>query len=247
MAIMASSMRILMELKDLLEDPPSNCSAVLEELKLEYYELRKRIQIKKLELEKLKLENRLRFVQEVNSGEIVVNDREKADLYEELRQRGYTPFPNKPKPAGDFDADEEFDDELLILENKVKFIGGVISGEIEVIDKKKAHLVQELRQRGFTPFPKPVEGAVAGTSDAAEESEYGYLLTLASKTMPQEKAEQFLAEADEPDFESLDMDLQKLEFNDAQGDKEREAAQINIRGQCWSFSMCTREETLIYG
>ncbi|XP_010460994.1 PREDICTED: DNA topoisomerase 2 [Camelina sativa] len=238
-----ATMRIFKELKDLLEDPPSNCSAVLEELKLEYCELRRRIQIKKLELEKLKLENRLRFV----SGEITVDNREKADLCQELRQRGFTPFPNKAKPAGHFDADEEFDDELLILENKVKFIGGVISGEIIVIDKKKAHLVQELRQRGFTPLGKKlVEGAVAGTSDAAEESEYGYLLVLASKTMPQEKAEQFLAEADEPDFESLDMDLQKLEFNDAQGDKEREAAQINIRGQCWSFSMCTREDS-IYG
>ncbi|KAG7581307.1 DNA topoisomerase type IIA-like domain superfamily [Arabidopsis suecica] len=163
----------------------------------------------------------MRFVDEVMSGEIIVNNREKADLVEELRQRGYTPFPNKAKPAGPFDAAEEFDDELLILENKVKFIGGVISGEIKVVNKKKADLVEELRQRGFTPFPnnaKGVEGAVSGESD------YGYLMALAMKTMSQEKVEQFLAEADES---LLDMELQKLDFNDAHtAEKESEAAQI---------------------
>ncbi|KAG7576483.1 DNA topoisomerase type IIA-like domain superfamily [Arabidopsis thaliana x Arabidopsis arenosa] len=218
MAITAS-MRILIELKDLLEDPPSNFTAVLEELKLEYCELRRRIQRKNVELEILKLKDQMRFVDEVMSGEIIVNNREKADLVQELRQRGYTP--NKAKPAGPFDAAEEFDDELLILENKVKFIGGVIRGEIKVVNKKNADLVQELRQRGFTPFPnnaKGVEGAVSGESD------YGYLMALAMKTMSQEKVEQFLAEADD---ESLDMELQKLDFNDAHtAEKESEAAQI---------------------
>ncbi|CAL9220047.1 unnamed protein product [Arabidopsis halleri] len=170
MAITAS-MRIFIELKDLLEDPSSNFTAVLEELKNEYCELRERIGRKNVELEILKRKDIKRFVGEVMSGEIIVNNREKADLVQELRQRGYTPFPNKAKPAGPFDAAEEFDDELLILENKVKFIGGVISGEIKAINKKKADLVQESRQRGFTPFPnnaKGVEGAVSGEAD------YGY-------------------------------------------------------------------------
>lgn len=171
--------------------------------------------MKNVELEILKLSDKKRFVDEVMSGEIIVNNREKADLFQELRQRGYTPFPNKAKPAGPFDAAEEFDDELLLLENKVKFIGGVISGEIKAINKKKADLVQELRQRGFTPFPnnaKAVEGAVSGAFDAAEESDYGYLLSLAIKTMSQEKVEQFLAEAD---------------INDAHtAEKESDAAQI---------------------
>ena len=58
------------------------------------------------------------------------------------------------------------------LENKVKFIHGVVSGEIIVNNRKKSDLVQELRQKGFTPFPKkakPVEAAVAGATDSAEE------------------------------------------------------------------------------
>lgn len=107
--------------------------------------------------------------------------------------------------------------ELLKLENKVRFILGVLSGEIIVNNRKKADIVEDLRQRGFTPFPKKaesVEAAVAGAvDDAAEESEeilvdpessstyipgseYDYLLAMAIGSLTIEKVQELLADRD---------------------------------------------------
>ena len=64
--------------------------------------------------------------------------------------------------------------ELLKLENKVRFILGVVKGEIIVSNRKRAELFLELRDKGFTPFPKKMKNAdatVAGVTDDAEETE----------------------------------------------------------------------------
>ena len=64
--------------------------------------------------------------------------------------------------------------ELLKLENKVRFILGVVKGEIIVRNRKRAELFIELQDKGFTPFPKKtknVDAAVAGVIDDAEEND----------------------------------------------------------------------------
>ncbi|KAL2939910.1 DNA topoisomerase 2 [Bienertia sinuspersici] len=63
--------------------------------------------------------------------------------------------------------------QLVKLDNQVRFILGVVEGEIVVSKKKKVELVNELRERGFTPLPKkkPVESAIAGATDNNEEIE----------------------------------------------------------------------------
>ncbi|EFH59729.1 hypothetical protein ARALYDRAFT_898932 [Arabidopsis lyrata subsp. lyrata] len=158
--------------------------------------------------------------------------------------------------------------ELLKLENKVRFILGVLSGEIIVNNRKKADIVEDLRQRGFTPFPKKaesVEAAVAGAvDDAAEESEeilvdpessstyipgseYDYLLAMAIGSLTIEKVQELLADRDKMiiavedmkkhtpkslwlrDLESLDKELDKLDRKDAKAEEERKAAQEKIR------------------
>ncbi|ESQ54348.1 hypothetical protein EUTSA_v10024219mg [Eutrema salsugineum] len=164
---------------------------------------------------------------------------------------------------------ENMELELLKIENKVKFILGVVSGEIIVNNRKKADLVQELRQRGFTPFPKkakPVEAAVAGAVDAdtTEEnsdaapassssstfitgSEYDYLLALAIATLTLEKVQELCGDRDKMkeevedlkkatprslwlrDLASLDVELDKLDLSDAQAEEERKATQIRLR------------------
>ncbi|KAL0873030.1 hypothetical protein Bca101_022735 [Brassica carinata] len=163
---------------------------------------------------------------------------------------------------------ENLELELLKLENKVKFILGVVSGEIVVNNRKKSDLVQELRQKGFTPFPKkakPVEAAVAGATDTAEEeseetsdvpasrstfisgSEYDYLLSLAIATLTLEKVQELCGERDKVekavedlkkatprslwfrDLESLDAELDKLDQADAEAEKEIEKAQKKLR------------------
>ncbi|KAG7578464.1 C-terminal associated domain of TOPRIM [Arabidopsis thaliana x Arabidopsis arenosa] len=159
--------------------------------------------------------------------------------------------------------------ELLKLENKVRFILGVLSGEIIVNNRKKADIVEDLRQRGFTPFPKKaesVEAAIAGAvDDAAEEpeeilvdpessstsyipgSEYDYLLAMAIGSLTIEKVEELLADRDKTikavedmkkttpkalwlgDLESLDKELDKLDLKDAKAEEDRKAAQEKIR------------------
>lgn len=56
--------------------------------------------------------------------------------------------------------------ELLKVDNKVRFILGVVKGEIIVNNRKREDLLADLKSRGFTPFPKksksldpPVVGA----------------------------------------------------------------------------------------
>ncbi|XP_068651823.1 DNA topoisomerase 2-like [Aristolochia californica] len=77
-----------------------NPEQILEEfvpLRLEYYVKRKKAMLENLELDFLKVDNKVRFILGVVQGEIVVNNRKRADLFLELKQKGFTPFPNKPK------------------------------------------------------------------------------------------------------------------------------------------------------
>ena len=61
---------------------------------------------------------------------------------------------------------------LLILDNKPRFILGVVNGEMIVSNKKKADLMIELQQKGLTPMPrkgKSAEPRVAGENEDQED------------------------------------------------------------------------------
>lgn len=55
--------------------------------------------LKRIELDLKKLENKVRFIRSVVDNEIVVNNRKRADLFLELRQKNFDPFPKKKKSA----------------------------------------------------------------------------------------------------------------------------------------------------
>lgn len=111
--------------------------------------------------------------------------------------------------------------ELLRIENKVKFILGVVKGEIIVNNRKRAELLLELKNKGFTPFPKkkPVEAVVADSTDDADDSEespeessrgvrasdYDYLLSMAIGTLTLEKVQELCADRDKLNAEVEDM------------------------------------------
>ncbi|MED6157403.1 DNA topoisomerase 2 [Stylosanthes scabra] len=113
---------------------------------------------------------------------------------------------------------------LLILDNKVRFILGVVNGEIIVSNRKKADLLMELQQKGFTPMPrkgKSAEPQVAGANDdiseeqdddnareeetgrveGAKRGDYEYLLSLPIGTLTIESVQKLLAEKDEKEKE----------------------------------------------
>ena len=56
-----------------------------------------KVLLRNLELELLKLDNKVRFILGVVGGEIIVNNRKRADLFLELHQKGSPPFPKKSK------------------------------------------------------------------------------------------------------------------------------------------------------
>ncbi|KAL6515775.1 DNA topoisomerase 2 [Orobanche hederae] len=106
---------------------------------------------------------------------------------------------------------ENLESELLKLENKVRFILGVVNGEIIVSNRKRADLFIELHHKGFTPIPKKaksMEPEVAGASDNTEETEenetvigagvrssdYEYLISMAIGTLTIERVEALLAD-----------------------------------------------------
>lgn len=116
---------------------------------------------------------------------------------------------------------ENLELELLKLENKVRFILGVVNGEIVVNNRKRTDLLLELRQKGFTPFPKnskSIEAVIAGATDETEESEenpevvngvqsidYDYLLSMAIGTLTLEKVQGLLADRDKLNEEVDDL------------------------------------------
>ncbi|KAL5207162.1 hypothetical protein ABZP36_031597 [Zizania latifolia] len=88
---------------------------ILEEffgLRLEFYEKRKRVLLENIELELKKLSNKVRFIVAVVKGEIIVNNRKRAELFVELKQKGFDPFPKKklriePAAVGATEEDDE--------------------------------------------------------------------------------------------------------------------------------------------
>ncbi|XP_059649125.1 DNA topoisomerase 2 [Cornus florida] len=151
--------------------------------------------------------------------------------------------------------------DLLKLENKVRFILGVVNEEIIVRNRKNAELFLELREKGFTPFPnkskKSVEPAVAGATEDAEEidensevqaSDYEYLLSMQIVTLTYEKVLKISAERDKLNKEVDDLrkatpkslwikDLENLEIQlDKQGkdDAQAEEARIKMKNKVMS-------------
>lgn len=78
----------------------ADAEAVLKEfylIRLDYYKRRKAYLISELEYDCKKLENMVRFVREVVNGTIIVTKRKKKELLNELRTKGFHPFPPKQK------------------------------------------------------------------------------------------------------------------------------------------------------
>ncbi|CAI5535699.1 unnamed protein product [Closterium sp. Naga37s-1] len=64
---------------------------------------------------------------------------------------------------------EQLRNELIKLDNRVRFILAVVRGEIIVSNRKKAELLAELKEKKFAPLPKGKVGSSGGSSTAADE------------------------------------------------------------------------------
>jgi DNA topoisomerase-2 len=132
---------------------------------------------------------------------------------------------------------------LLKLDNKVRFILGVVEGEIIVSNRKRADLLLELKQKGFIPLTKKTKGMVAGSPGAEEDNEdmspeavaggvirandYEYLLSMPIGTLTLEKVQQLCAERDKLEAEVAE--LRKA------SPKSDERSGCSLKGTLWLF------------
>lgn len=90
-------------------DTPEDIVTAFYHVRLEYYDKRKANLIRNLEAEKRILSNKARFVEEVCSGDLVVSNRKRKDILEELQQRGYDLIAKDAKKT-DKTSDDEGDE-----------------------------------------------------------------------------------------------------------------------------------------
>ncbi|XP_058196759.1 DNA topoisomerase 2-like isoform X1 [Rhododendron vialii] len=96
--------------------------------------------------------------------------------------------------------------ELLKLENKVRFIEGVVDGDIIVTNRKRADLFFELKQKGFAQFQtKIIELGVSGGTEGNGENGYDYLVSIPIGTLILEKVRELRAERDKINGEVDDL------------------------------------------
>ncbi|PWN87327.1 type II DNA topoisomerase [Acaromyces ingoldii] len=82
-------------------------------LRLDMYGKRKEFLVDELKMQYERLSNQARFVQMIISRELIVNNRKRAELVDELRKRDFRPFPKqgKAKVAAEVDDDDEAEDD----------------------------------------------------------------------------------------------------------------------------------------
>ncbi|KAI3983053.1 hypothetical protein MKX01_035334 [Papaver californicum] len=115
---------------------------------------------------------------------------------------------------------ENLELELKKLDNKVRFILGVVKGEIIVSNRKRAELFLELQQKGFDAFPKKDKNGDSSKPEDAEENEdnsellgnkgvraqdYEYLLSMAIGSLTLEKVQELCHEKEKLDGEVAEL------------------------------------------
>ncbi|KAI8538696.1 hypothetical protein RHMOL_Rhmol09G0124700 [Rhododendron molle] len=167
--------------------------------------------------------------------------------------------------------------ELLKLDNKVRFLLGVVKEDIIVSNRKRAELFIELRDKGFTPFPKKTENvdvAVAGAIDDAEEAEENsevvagsigvrasdceYLLSMVIGTLTLEKVQELCADRDKlsgevdelskatpkslwiKDLDALERELDEQDKTSVQAEAARNEMKSRVMGEA-GLKVVTRQ------
>jgi DNA gyrase/topoisomerase IV, subunit A len=85
------------------------------------------------------------------------------------------------------------------LSNQARFVKMIVNKELVVSNRKKADIVEELRQKKFRPFPKAAKAKAAGETEDVEandddeaettgtSTDYDYLLGMAIWSLTKEK------------------------------------------------------------
>eukprot|EP00934_Nitzschia_sp_Nitz4_P007169 Nitzschia sp. Nitz4//scaffold1_size375055//264446//269078//NITZ4_000304-RA/size375055-augustus-gene-0.688-mRNA-1//1//CDS//3329541129//7159//frame0 len=118
------------------------------DLRLEFYGRRKALLVQKLEKEQKMLSNKARFVEEVCSGSLIVSNRKKVELLDDLQERGYDLFDKSEKSQAKEGEAEESDDEepsVAALSKGYEYLLGMKIWSLTF--EKAEELREQLRKR----------------------------------------------------------------------------------------------------
>jgi DNA topoisomerase-2 len=90
---------------------PEHILSAFYDVRLDYYEKRKELLLRKLRREQKMLSNKARFVEEVCSGELVVSNRKRADILATLQERGYEILEKEDEETTDGNDDSDAEEE----------------------------------------------------------------------------------------------------------------------------------------
>ncbi|CAN6253652.1 unnamed protein product [Urochloa humidicola] len=144
-------------------DTPEQILEEFYKLRLQFYIKRKQVLLENKKLDLKKLENKVRFILCVVNNEIIVNNRKRADLFLELRQKNFDPFPKKKKraePAAVGAIEEDENEESPESANGVDpsdyeyllsmSIGTLTLEKIQELNAEKAKLEDEVEELNKT-------------------------------------------------------------------------------------------------
>jgi DNA topoisomerase-2 len=78
---------------------PEDIFSIFYDIRLDFYVKRKTRLVKNLRTEQMKLSNKARFVEEVCTGELVVSNRKRTEILQELQDKGYDTFAKETKTS----------------------------------------------------------------------------------------------------------------------------------------------------
>ena len=130
------------------------------------------------------------------------------------------------------------------LSNQARFVKMIVSKELVVSNRKKADIVEELRQKKFRPFPNVAKAKAAGETEDVEENDeaeeapasgtstdYDYLLGMAIWSLTKEKVRITLA-IDSPARTAR----LPTPYHLARRSRSSFSKRQTRRRSCWSFS-----------
>nr|XP_045084453.1 uncharacterized protein LOC123493985 [Aegilops tauschii subsp. strangulata] len=123
-------------------DTPEDILTEFFKLRLEYYRRRKEVMLENIGKELLKPKNQVRFILAVISGDIVVSNRKRSELFLELKHKGYEPLPKRKNTAKE--VDEENDYEYLLAMP----IGTLTLEKVQELVARQKKLEDELESLG---------------------------------------------------------------------------------------------------
>jgi hypothetical protein len=88
---------------------------------------------------------------------------------------------------------ETYEKLLKQVDNRARFLAGVLSGDIQCINRNKNELRQEFIEKGFDPLPKEGQPVVIRPTGVKEDaSDYDYLTKMSVSSLTEEYLEHLL-------------------------------------------------------